>query len=97
MTPAERAAIRAKDNQLDADPYMLCEENADRRELLDDIEGLVKTIKEYDQAYNDVIIFTRAYIASGGDQHTPPERWNELDNLRQIKYAAMLTAAGITQ
>lgn len=60
-------------------------------------EALRQAIRDYDQAYNDVITFTRAYIASGGDQSTPPERWNELDNLRQTKYAAMIAAAGVTQ
>lgn len=60
-------------------------------------EHLRTVITEYAQAYNDVITFTQAYIASGGDESTPPERWNELDNLRQVKYAAMIAAAGATQ
>ena len=58
-------------------------------------EALRQAIREYDQAYNDVINFTRAYIASGGDQTTPPERWNELDNIRQAKYVAMIAPAGV--
>jgi len=60
-------------------------------------EALRTVIIEYTKAYNDVIEFTRAYIASGGDERTPPERWNELDNLRQAKYAAMIAAVGATQ
>ncbi len=64
---------------------------------LDLVDKLTTAIKEYDQAYNDVIIFTRAYLAGGGDKLTPPERWDELDNIRQSKYAVMIAAAGITQ
>ena len=58
---------------------------------------LCNAIAEYQKARQDVLTFTRAYIESGGDKTTPPGRWDELDSIREAKYAAMLAAAGLAQ
>jgi hypothetical protein len=58
---------------------------------------LCNAIAEYHQAVQAVLNFTKAYLDGGGDPTNIPERWNVLDTERQAKYAAMLSAAGITQ
>lgn len=58
---------------------------------------LCRSISEYHQAVQNVLNFTKTYLDGGGDAMNIPERWNELDTIRQAKYAAMISAAGLTQ
>lgn len=58
---------------------------------------LCTAISEYHQAVQNVLNFTKAYLDGNGDPLNIPERWNELDSIRQEKYAAMIAAAGLTQ
>lgn len=57
-------------------------------------EALRQAIRDYDQAYNDVLNFTRAYLENGGDISRPPDEWAKLNEARDEKFAAMLKLAG---
>lgn len=56
---------------------------------------LCRSISEYHQAVQAVLVFTKSYLMDGGDTTKIPEEWNKLDSIRQEKYAAMIAAAGL--
>jgi hypothetical protein len=58
--------------------------------------ALCTAIREYHEAITAVHTFVNAYLQGGGDPTNIPERWNDLDKQRQIKYATLLQLAGVS-
>ena len=54
--------------------------------------ALRAAVDAYDKASRDMQSFMNYYLTNGGDPAVIPAQWNELDNIRQEKYAAMLEA-----
>ena len=57
--------------------------------------ALRAAIDAYDRAVRNVRSFLDYYLANGGDPTKIPAQWNELDDIRQEKYDAMLKASRV--
>jgi len=66
---------------------------AEHNQLQNRHTNLRAAVDAYDRSSRDMQAFMNFYLTNGGDPAVMPAQWIELDNIRQEKYAAMLTAA----
>ena len=94
MSLAER--IRAN---TEAAPWVVLEVQnleVDLKKTQQNNMGLCNAIRDYHEIITEIHQFISGYLQGGGDPTEMPPRWHDLDKLRQVRYAIMLQAAGLT-